>query len=617
MLGLVVTRDAVGLPAREWLANPPLATLRGALRNDGQLAAHDLVLRRRDGGHVDTEASLAVIERDGHGAPQQVQIVLRDVSARREALAALVAAREQALAATRAKSEFLANMSHEIRTPMNAIIGMTDLALRTELTPRQRDYLGKTRTAARSLLGTLNDILDFSKIEAGRLDLEHTDFSLDRVFDELTSLVALQARDKGLEFLFDLGPEVPRRLHGDALRLVQVLVNLCGNAVKFTQQGEVVVRVRRLPGSDPGRVVLQFHVTDTGIGIDGDAQARLFQPFAQADSSSTRRFGGTGLGLAICRQLVTLMGGEIGVSSRPGVGSDFHFSALFAPAADSGGELPRPRVPPLRVLVVDDNAQAAAILQALAHTLGLRADCEGESDAAPARVAIADAAGAPFDLVLLDAQMPRLDGLGLAQRLRALPLSRPPRVVLLAAYGDELQPQRARQAGLDGCLAKPVTASALLDLACGLFVGDGYKPLRDADRGPRPAPDLHGLRVLVVEDNPVNRQVALELLADAGVQVLQAEQGRQALALLQQHDDVDLVLMDVQMPGMDGYETTRRIREAEARRGRGAPLPVVAITAHALDRDRQRCLDAGMNDFISKPFDADELLLSVARWARP
>ncbi|BDU77462.1 response regulator [Mesoterricola sediminis] len=525
-------------------------------------------------------------------------------------------ARDAAEAASRAKSTFLANMSHEIRTPMNAVIGLTHLALLTELTDTQRQYLDKVKRAAESLLGILNDVLDFSKIEAGRIDLEARPFLLEEVLDRVIQVAGVRAMEKHLDLMLDVAPDVPPSLVGDPLRLAQVLLNLCSNAVKFTDAGEVVVAVARAEAGGGEGVALRFTVRDTGIGMTPEEAAKLFRPFTQVDASSTRRFGGTGLGLAISHRLVALMGGTIQVTSEPGRGSVFAFTLPF-PVGDLRPEhrvVQMPDLAGLNVLVVDDSANARAILEGLAHSLGYLCTTAASAGEALARLREAGPAR-PFDLVLMDWNMPEVDGFEAARRILAEPgLPHRPKVIMVTAFCDETMRRRVQEEGLDGLLPKPVTPSSLFDAIVAVHRGRGARAPEPAKAAPEPEVDarLAGAQVLLVEDNAFNRQVASELLALKGVQVTLADDGAQALELLRQRR-FQAVLMDLQMPVMDGYEATRRVRADPALAG----LPILAMTAHAMAQERARCEQLGMNDYITKPIDPADLYARLARWVGP
>jgi len=602
----------------EEAAKPAIKSLERALK--GKTDSYDAIFayKRPIDHRVVWIHSLGHVFRDASGKATDMYGVSQDITEFKGMEEQLIRAKDAAEAATRAKSDFLANMSHEIRTPMNAILGMTHLALKTELTAKQADYLAKTKAASQALLGIINDILDFSKIEAGRLDVEKIDFRFDEVLDNLSTVVSQKAQEKKLEFLIAAQHHLPRHLIGDPLRLGQILVNLVNNALKFTEQGEVVVSVS-LQEKVPERVKLHFVVRDSGIGMTPEQIARLFQPFSQADASTTRKYGGTGLGLSISKRLVEMMGGTIWVESAHGKGSTFHFTAWFG--IGSAKAEPRRIIPNLagmRALVVDDNAQAREILADALRGFALNAETVSSGEEAIRALVAADS-GDPFRLVLMDWHMPGMDGLEASRIIKHNEgLKHRPKIVMVTAFGREDIRAQAEEMGIEGFLLKPVSPSMFYDTLMDLF-GEAARPEAGRPKAVREqvrSHDATGVRILLVEDNEVNQQVATELLEGAGASVRIANHGGEAVAILtggEQPPPFDVVFMDLQMPEMDGYTATRHLRADP----RLQNLPIIAMTAHAMAGEREKCLKAGMNDHVAKPVDPDALFATLLRWVKP
>ena len=583
---------------------------------DGCIWQGEFANKRKNGEIYWENAVISSIRNDENRVSHYVA-VKEDITERKQKDQELKEAKEAAEVATQAKSDFLANMSHEIRTPMNAIIGMSHLCLGTELKPRQKDYIEKVYTSAQSLLGIINDILDFSKIEAGKLEIESIPFRMDEVLDNLGNLIALKAQEKGLELLFDTHPDVPKALLGDPLRLGQILLNLTGNAVKFTENGEIVVRTEPLRITEEA-VEIRVSVQDTGIGMTREQCNRLFQSFSQADTSTTRKYGGTGLGLAISKKLTELMAGRIWVESEPGAGSAFIFTAVFGRTLDMEKRIQESRPADLdqfKVLVVDDIASSREMLEATLLSFSFRVTCVNSGQDALTALEKCPSDD-PFKLVLMDWKMPGMDGIEATKRIKNHPsLKHMPTVIMVTAYGREEVMQQAENVGMEGFLIKPVTSSTLLDTIMEVLGEKGG--FRGAARSDdtwkiKPIDAIRGAHVLLAEDNKINQQVAEELLGQAGVKVTIANNGKEAVAQLEK-EMFDAVLMDVQMPEMDGYEATQTIRKNLEFKD----LPIIAMTANVMAGDREKCLEAGMNDHVAKPIDPDKLFASLLQWIPP
>jgi PAS domain S-box-containing protein len=617
------TRDElIGAPFKNSFTNSKRAeeSIKLVLRNK-KITNYELIARARDSKETVVSFNATTFY-DRDRKLQGVFGAARDVTERKrldqvlqEKNSELESARAVAEKANLAKSDFLSNMSHEIRTPMNAIIGMSHLALKTDMTPRQRDYVQKIKGSGQHLLGIINDILDFSKIEAGKLTVEHTEFELEKVFDNVASLIAEKTSAKGLELIFDIDKNVPLRLIGDPLRLGQILINYSNNAVKFTEKGEIdiAVRVKEKTNND---VLLHCSVRDAGIGLTEEQMGRLFHSFSQADTSTTRKFGGTGLGLAISKKLAELMGGEVGVESELGKGSTFWFTARLG----KGAGLQRKPVlasdmQGKRVLVVDDNRNARMVLSDMLTSMNLKVDQVDSGEAAIAIVDRAEAEGIPYEIVFLDWQMPGMDSVETVQRLIDLPLKKLPHLIMVTNYGQEENVSETENANIKDVLIKPVSASMLFDCVTRILGGVVDRPLTAVDSLNdtfQKLSTIRGARILLVDDNELNQEVATELLREAGFVVDLASNGLIALNQARTND-YDIVLMDMQMPVMDGLTATKEIRKEPHLKD----IPVVAMTANAMQGDRDRCIAAGMNDHVAKPIEPEDLWKALLKWIKP
>ncbi|MEO6034060.1 MAG: response regulator, partial [Verrucomicrobiota bacterium] len=592
-----------------------VASLSQFIQSNDQLWSAEYRCRRKD-GTIASVLDRAYLVRNKQG-PIRVIGAIMDITERKRIEADLAKARDAALSAARQKSEFLAKMSHEIRTPMNGVIGMTSLLLDTPLNAQQRRFADTIHSSADSLLTVINDVLDFSKIEAGKLTFEIHDFDLRESVESTLELLAGEAQRRGIELVGSVEPNMPTGVRGDLGRLRQVLTNLVSNGIKFTESGEVVIRAS-VQNETESHLMVRFEVIDTGIGISPQSQALLFQSFSQADSSTTRKYSGTGLGLAIARQLVTLMSGEIGVESQLGRGSKFWFTVKLEKQTPSATPFDTHQLINKRVLIVDDNATNREILHHQVVAWKMRNGSAAQGNSALEQLRHAAAANDPYDIAILDLQMPEMDGLALARAIKADPAIAKTRIIILTSLDAQIDEPTLKAAGIDECLFKPVKQSRLFDNLSAIFSDDFKSSLSQAISVPQNATrPLSPIRILLAEDNSVNQKVALGQLHKLGYTVDVAANGLEVLKTLEQIP-YDIILMDCQMPEMDGYETTRKIRQREKKMATNdesnPPIYIIALTAHAMKGDREECLRAGMNDYLSKPVSLTEMRGALQRW---
>ena len=579
----------------------------------------DLHGLRKDGSDFPIEVGLSTLP--NASGQRFVCVTACDITLKKQADLALHQAKKIAEDTTQMKSDFLANMSHEIRTPLNVILGITHLTLKTELNHKQLDYMRKIQNSSQHLLAIINDILDLSKIEAGKIFIEQIDFKIQKTLNNLVDLISVKVKDKGLTLTFDIDKNLPIYLNGDPLRLGQVLINYVNNAVKFTEQGEIIVTVKVLE-DDQNELLLYFSVSDTGIGLSDETKNKLFQSFQQADTSTSRKYGGSGLGLSISKQLVELMNGEVGVESELGKGSLFWFTAKLKKSLKNASSITTTNnLTGRRVLIIDDTESARDILENALSNIGLSVTQVSNGKHALKYIKQAEKNGVPYEIVFLDWYMPDMDGAETAKAIRHLSLTHPPQITIITAHGREEILSEMNNIGLDNILIKPINTSLLFDLVIRLL-GESNASFEDVEEDVNDylgfsyvVEDLkiiHGSSILVVEDNKLNQEVALGLLIDEGFKVDIANDGREAIDMVHQND-YDIVLMDMQMPVMNGVEATLEIRK----NAKFDSLPIVAMTANAMLQDREKCLQAGMNDFISKPIDPEELFRTLLQWIRP